>query len=124
MAQSQNALINSRFDDAEHYALEQLVKLNRASDWQLLSRAFLLLAQIHETQKNSHKALRYYKDYINLIDSVNKAAARRNFAYVQTQFETEKKDLQIARNLQDIKLLQFEKTFVRSISPTSTGAQP
>ncbi|HBT08817.1 MAG: hypothetical protein CMF35_14095 [Leeuwenhoekiella sp.] len=112
LAQSQNALINSRFDDAEHYALEQLVKLNRASDWQLLSRAFLLLAQIHETQKNSHKALRYYKDYINLIDSVNKAAARRNFAYVQTQFETEKKDLQIARNLQDIKLLQFENRMV------------
>ncbi len=106
LAQSQNALANAHFKKAEKYAQELLVNLNKANDWQALARAYLLLAEIYEQQKNTNNALHYFKEYVSLKDSVNKAASRKEFAYVQTQFETEKKDLEIIRNNQAIKLLQ------------------
>ncbi|MUV03342.1 hypothetical protein GN157_06425 [Flavobacterium rakeshii] len=112
LAQSQNALLNTRFKDAEKYAQQLLVNLNKVNDWQALARAYLLLAEINEQQKNNLKALHYFKEYVSLKDSVNKAASRKKFAYVQTQFETEKKDLEIIRNNQDIKLLQAKNRIV------------
>lgn len=104
-AKSRNALVNGNLHDAEQHALHILNNLDHVNDWQNVIRANFLLAEIYEQQKNNKKALRYFKEYIRLTDSINKAASRKKFAYVQTQFETEKKDLEIAKQNQDIKLL-------------------
>lgn len=112
LAQSQNALVNMHLNDAEKYAQKLLINLNKVNDWQALARAYQLLAEIYEQQQNNDKALHYFKAYVNLKDSVNIAASRKKFAYVQTQFETEKKDLEIIRNNQNIKLLQAKNRIV------------
>ncbi|GLB49597.1 sensor histidine kinase [Neptunitalea lumnitzerae] len=111
-AQSLHALVNSNYKQAEEYAQELLNNVNKANDWQAVARTYLLMASIYEKQKNEKDALRFFKKYVTLKDSVNEAASRKKFAYVQTQFETEKKDLEIIRNNQNIKLLQARNRII------------
>lgn len=104
-AKGQNALINGRINEAETIAKELLSELEDTHDWQNIIKTNWLLFEIFE-QKNEHqKAIEYLKKYTLIKDSVNKEASRKHFAYVQTQFEIEKKDLEISKQSQNIKLL-------------------
>lgn len=111
-AQSRHALVNKRFKEAERYAKELLDNIKKTDDWQSLIRAYWLLANIYEETQQTPKALYYFKQYAHVKDSVSEAASRKKFAYVQTQFETEKKDLEIQQQNQAIELLQAENRIV------------
>lgn len=112
LAKSRHALVNKRYPLAERHALKLLKSLENTDDWQSLARAYWLLANIYEQNTENAKALEYFKRYAYLKDSVNKAASRRKFAYVQTQFETQKKDLAIRQKNKDIQLLHAENRIV------------
>ena len=105
-AKSRHALVNENYEEAGRYAKELLANIKKTDDWQNLIRAYLLLANTYEETGENPKALHYFKQYVHIKDSVSEAASRKKFAYVQTEFETEKKDLEIRQQNQAIQLLQ------------------
>ncbi len=112
LAQSRHALVNNQIDLAISSAHDLLESLENTDDWQHLARAYWLLANIYEENQQTPKALYYLKRYTHLKDSVNVAASRRQFAFVQTQFETKKKDLALKQKNQAIELLHAKNRIV------------
>lgn len=74
-------------------------------------RISLLLSDIEERQGNQAASLAYYKTYLKLNDSIKDASARNRFAYVQTAFETEEKDLEIEKQKANIVALDIKNKF-------------
>ncbi|MCQ0111030.1 ATP-binding protein [Zhouia amylolytica] len=113
-ALSQNALTHNQLNKAEEYAIKALNGVKSSEDVQSILRLERLLGLIYEKKEDLKKAVLHHKNYSRVKDSINNVISRRKYAYVQTQFETERKDLEITRQKQDIELLNAEnkeKTF-------------
>ncbi|UNY99783.1 sensor histidine kinase [Zhouia spongiae] len=108
LALSQNALSGGRPDEAEGLAQEALNHVKASGEVQLQIYLEKLLGNINEEKGLLKNAIQHYKNYSRIKDSVSDVTSRRKFAYVQTQFETEKKDLEIAQQKQEIQLLDAE----------------
>lgn len=100
-----NALTEGRLNDSENIAMELKSHIDATKDAGLSLRINRLLSEIYEAKGNSVLALSFYKKYSSINDSLLDATSQNRFAYVQTKFETEKKDLEIATQRQDITLL-------------------
>jgi len=102
------ALSENRLQDAERIGLELVKHIQNSKDAGLSLKINSLLSIIYERKGNNAKALEYYKVYSKVNDSIKTASTRNRFAYVQTQFETAKKDLEIETQKQNIELLDSE----------------
>ncbi|SFS40467.1 sensor histidine kinase [Lutibacter maritimus] len=108
-ALAQNAFAKGNYTLAEKNALDVLNNISKENNW--ISRSLAinsLLAEIYEKQSNLKKSLFYLKNYIKLKDSLIQLNTRKKFDYVQTQFETDKKDSQIVHQQKNIALLNAE----------------
>lgn len=108
MALSHNALAHDRFDEAEMLAVKALKGVKASRDVQSIIRIEKLLGEIFEKKGLPARAIYHYKNYARIKDSVFNSVSRKKYAFVQTQFETEKKDLEIAQQKQSIALLNAE----------------
>ncbi len=114
LAMSWNALANNQLTQAERYAQKAHKGVKGTLEAQNIMRSELLLSNIYEKMNNLPQSLRHFKNYARMKDSVNNVTARRRFAFIQTELEAEKKDMEIARQKQDIKILDAqnkEKTY-------------
>lgn len=68
--------------------------------------ANLFLAKIHALLGNSLKQYQYENQYYRLKDSVLNEQKLNLFTFYQTQYETEKKDLVIANQQKDLKMIK------------------
>ena len=108
IAQSENSFARGNWANAEQLARSLIDNVENSRDLRFMLELEALLAKISEAQGNSIQALRHYKNYIRFKDSLNVNAAKKRFAYVQAQFQSEKKDLEIQQQNQAIELLQAE----------------
>jgi len=114
LAMSWNALANNQLTQAERYAQKAHEGVKGTLEAQNIMRSELLLANIYEKMNNLQKSLQHFKNYARMKDSVNNVTSRRRFAFIQAELETEKKDMEIARQKQNIKILDAqnkEKTY-------------
>jgi signal transduction histidine kinase len=114
MALSENALSANSLDKAEVHALTALESVKASNEVHNIIRLEGLLGNIYEEKGMLAKAIEHYRNYARIKDSIDNSISRRRYAYVQTLYETEKKDLEIARQRQDIVLLNAknkEKTY-------------
>lgn len=114
LALSQNALVNNQLVQAERYAQKALDGVKGSFEAENIMRSEFLLANIYERMNNLEESIQHYKKYTQMKDSVNNVTSRRKFAFMQAELETEKKDMEIAKQRQDIKILDAqnkEKTY-------------
>ena len=108
LAQSQNAFAHQNYQKTQNYILGILETIKASKEPEKILDFEYLLAQAYEKTGDTKKALYYFKSYIKLKDSIQKSTSRKRLAYVQNQFETEKKDLEISRQNNYISLLAAE----------------
>ncbi len=80
-------------------AIELSRDINYKEAWQ---QATLLLSQLYEEQKMFKESLAYFKEYKSASDSIFNVASDRNISELQTKYETEKKEQQIALQQSEI----------------------
>ncbi|GGH39262.1 hypothetical protein IA57_01065 [Mangrovimonas yunxiaonensis] len=105
---AQNDLGHNNTKRAEEDLTALLPKLKHANEASNVLKAHYILASVYEKQDNNNQALNHYKAYMRIKDSLNKSASKKKFAYVQTQFEVEKKDLDIEKQQKNILLLSAQ----------------
>lgn len=113
LALSQNAYAHGNYKAAEKHLIDLLDALRASKEIENILEYEHLLAQIYYKMGDTEKSLAFYKSYSNIKDSIQKSTSRKRFAYVQNQFEVEKKDLEIARQKKDIVLLATENRVKR-----------
>jgi signal transduction histidine kinase/Tfp pilus assembly protein PilF len=64
-------------------------------DNELMIKCYKLLSILYETDRNFEVSLKYYKKYKSLEDSVFSEKKKEQFAQIQVQYETSKKDIEI-----------------------------
>lgn len=105
LAQAYNANANGKYEQAETYVNTIISSIKNSHEASNLLQIEHLLALINENKGQSKKALNHYKKFVRIKDSLDKAASRKKFAYVQSLFESEKKDLEISKQQKNIALL-------------------
>lgn len=103
-----NAIGHQKYDNAYKLALSIYSKIKEANQSQILMELEKLLATIEEKRGNNKQSLSHYKKYVFIKDSLNNSASKKKFAYVQSQFDVERKDFQISEQNKNIKLLSAE----------------
>ena len=114
LAMSQNALANDQLVEAENYAQRVLDGVQGTLEAENIMRSEFLLATIYERMNDLQGSLEHFKNYSRMKDSVNNVTYRRKFAFMQAELEAEKKDMEIAQQRKDIKILDAsnkEKTY-------------
>lgn len=66
------------------------------------------LSVAYEKQNNNSEALRYYKDYKSLNDSIYNTTSQNRFSELQTIYETEQKEAQLAMQQREIDTLNVQ----------------
>lgn len=105
---SYNSFAHGNYTDTERSLLKLLPKLRQAKEVSNWQQAQFLLSKTYEGLQQHQNALDHYKLYLNTKDSLGKTASRNRFAYVQTQLEVQKKDLEISEQQKNIQLLSAE----------------
>lgn len=106
-----NEFLIGNYSQAKKMAL----KCNRqAIDNRTKIDNYLLLASIAEKQANNQLALSYYKQYTKLKDSIFDNDKHKQIQNLQTQYETEKKELKIKelKDKTERQQLKQQKTFL------------
>lgn len=95
--------------------------LNKASDIFLslknylnLKQAYGKLSQAYELKKDFTTSLKYYQLYANYKDSIYNEDNARQMAEMQTKYDVEKKDLELAKNKAEIEA-QEKQAFIKNI---------
>ncbi len=76
--------------------LEQSLPVAKQLDKELYSNDLKYMAQAQEGKGDLAAALRYYKQYVDVTDSLNKEKLSRTFADLETHYQTHEKELRIA----------------------------
>lgn len=108
LARAYNANANGNFELAEQYVNSIISAISASHESSNLLQLEKLLATINENKGNTKQSLLHYKTYVHIKDSLDKAASRKKFAYTQSLFESEKKDLEISKQQKNIQLLSAE----------------
>ena len=103
-----NDLKHHRYKTAENTILQLLPALKKEKEASNLMRAHNMLSSIYEQQQKNKKALIHYKLFLRIKDSLSKSVSKKKFAYVQTQFNVEKKDFEIKQQKKNILLLSTQ----------------
>lgn len=95
--------------------------LNKASDIFLslknylnLKQAYGKLSQAYELKNDFTTSLKYYQLYANYKDSIYNEDNARQMAEMQTKYDVEKKDLELAKNKAEIEA-QEKQAFIKNI---------
>ncbi len=95
--------------------------LNKAADIFLslknylnLKQAYGKLAEAYEDKKDYVTSLKYYQLYSNYKDSIYNEDNAKQMAEMQTKYDVEKKDLELAKNKAEIETKE-EQAFVKNI---------
>jgi tetratricopeptide (TPR) repeat protein len=90
------SLIKGQYDSALKYITGALDISRRTGSLHKTYENYRILSEIWEKKGNRELALKYYKDYSELRDSVTGEVTREKIADIQTKYETEKKETENA----------------------------
>jgi len=102
------------YDQALTNALEALEVVNKSHERDLVEVTYQLLSQIYEAQGKYKLSLEYHKLYTAIHDSLFNADNTQRFNELQTIFETEKKEQEIALLKQEKDNQQLETELLRN----------
>lgn len=105
------AAMNGDFEAAEKYLLEATELAVQLGSKENSMNANMQLSNLYDKQDNKSKALEHYRRYILYKDSIAANSALSKVEEIKAQYETEKKDNEIARLHADqrIGVLELEK---------------
>lgn len=113
-----------RYEDAAPYLKRILAIPEGVVTTQRLKNTYLLLFKVDSAAGNYLSAIRYFQIHKHLNDSIFNATKSRQIEELQIQYETEKKETDIAwlQNEKDLQHVQLQQaTFTRNIT-FGTGA--
>jgi len=102
------AFAKGNLQNALLYGKEHLAIKHKNTDYMETMVAEKFLAKVYEALGNNDEALRQYKNYSKIKDSISNIQNVRALSYYQTIYETEKRDLKIIAQQSDIALLDAE----------------
>lgn len=102
------------FKNGEEYINKGLIILNNLGDKEGVMSAYEMLASSYQEQKNYEKALESYHEYIIMRDSIMSNKEKEQVAELQTQYEVEKKDLQLGKNKAELEAKE-KQNFIKNI---------
>lgn len=105
MALGQNAYTNKNYVKAKNSILSAFDAVKRSKVPENIIAYEELLANSLQKMGDKNQSLYHFKNYLSLKDSIQKSTARKRFAYVQSQFEVDKKNLLIKKQESSIQLL-------------------
>ncbi|MBA2613624.1 MAG: sensor histidine kinase [Bacteroidetes bacterium] len=88
--------------------------LQNLGDKEGVMSAYEMLAFSYQDQKNYEKALESYHEYILIRDSIMSNKEKEQVAELQTQYEVEKKDLQLGKNKAELEAKE-KQNFIKNI---------
>lgn len=108
LSRGYNSIANNDLTKSEIYLKEFIKKIKHNKADPNYLKANHLLADIYQKLNKPEKALNYFKIYKHVSDSLNREQSKTKFAYTQSLFEAEKKDLKISHQEKEIKVLDLE----------------
>lgn len=105
LALSQNLYMHGKFEESKNILLAAIGSVKQSKETENILDYEYLLAEAYQGMGDLKKSLFHFKNYAALKDSIQKSISRKRFAYVQTQFNIEKKDLEISKQRKNIDLL-------------------
>ena len=88
--------LKHNYSKALEMAKQSLEIAKETENLQALKNAYEFLSEIYEGQNNTGKALHYYKFYSDIKDSLFSEGKYKAIREIETKFETEKKEQQLA----------------------------
>lgn len=108
LALAYNYYGHQQFEKAIEVTNTVTEEIEASKDIQNILRLELLKADIYQAMHEDKKALAHFKNYTTLKDSIAVTTSKKQFAYTQSIFEAEKKDLEIAKQQKNIQLLSTQ----------------
>lgn len=102
------------YSKARKYIFEGLKILEKINDLEGVMSAYEMLAYLFQEEKNFEEALHYYQEYITVRDSIMGNSEKEKIAELQTQYEVEKKDLELAKNKAELEAKE-RQSFIQKI---------
>lgn len=100
------------YSKAEEYLEKTLATAYKYGFLETRSQAYLQLTELYEKMKQPEKALIYFKKHTALKDSIFNETKSQQIAEMQTRFEVEKKEKELALFKQEQKLTKYKAYFL------------
>jgi two-component system NarL family sensor kinase len=108
-----------QYVNARKYISDGLTILQKINDQEGVMSAYEMLAFLYQEERNFEEALNYYQKFISVRDSIMGNQEKEIIAEIQTKYEVEKKDLELAKNKAELeakeKQTYFQKIIIISI---------
>ena len=108
-AKKQMAFAQKNYNQAIDYGLDYLKLKQSSQEYEEIQEAESFLAKAYKLIGDNSQALKHFEKFTELKDSISNIQKTRVLSYYQTLYETEKRDLKIASQKQDIDLLEAQK---------------
>lgn len=102
------------FKNGEDYINKGLDILNKLGDKEGVMSAYEMLAYLFQEANEPKQALAYRIAYEEIKDSIMSIKEKEQVAELQTKYEVEKKDLELAKNKAEIEI-QEKQNFIKNI---------
>ena len=100
-------------DSAIYYANLAIQRSSELDEKETLSKAYLRMSKAYEAKGDFENALVYIEKYNSIKNLILNEKRLKNISLAEIKYETAKKDLEIERSRQNLKLLQIEKQELR-----------
>lgn len=93
-----NCISLKKFNDGIRYIDSSIAIAKKLKYLELCSQNYLILSKAYEQNNNLTQSLHYLKKYIELKDTIFTKESETNINELNTKYQTEKKDLELAKN--------------------------
>jgi serine phosphatase RsbU (regulator of sigma subunit) len=97
-----NSIASQKYNEAIRYADSSNIIAENLRYIELQSQNYLTLSKTYDQLGNIGSAYAYYKKYISLKDSIFTKESENQLNELNTKYQTEKKDLELAKNKAEI----------------------
>lgn len=99
----------NNFEKAQGYFEQYIHMADSSNDLRSMKKGYMALSELHKKKKNFEVSLSYLNKYYKLNDSISNTDIKRNIEKLQIQYETERKENELAQKLQEVKILELDK---------------
>ncbi|MEM9833359.1 MAG: tetratricopeptide repeat protein [Bacteroidota bacterium] len=95
-----------KFTQAEEYLMQSVEVANQVNDQKQLQDIYLEMKELEDARGNYQQAISYFEQYVTLKDSLFNEEKARQIAELQTVYETQQKEQEIALQNERIQTLR------------------
>lgn len=107
-ARKRVAFAEQNYAEAIDYGMAYLNLKKASKEYEEIQNAEKFLSKVYKKTGNDKMALEHFENYVKIKDSIGDIQKARTLSYYQTLYETEKRDLKIKAQQNDIALLNTE----------------